>query len=81
MGTTASKNFATVFGSHSLAEAMLVYSPAVGGLKCSFHRCSMVYVSCYLVSECKGTTIICNGKILLFFLLKNTEKRVGVIFN
>ena len=34
---TACENFAAVLCGHSLAEAMLVDSSAVGGLKSSFH--------------------------------------------
>lgn len=36
-GATTSQNLAAIFGSHSLAEAMLVDSATVGGLKSSFH--------------------------------------------
>lgn len=36
-GATARENFAAVFSGHSLAEAVLVDSSAVGGLKSSFH--------------------------------------------
>lgn len=35
---TASEDFAAIFGSHSLAETVLIDSSAVGGLKSSFHR-------------------------------------------
>jgi hypothetical protein len=36
-GTTGSQHAATILGSHSLTESVLVHSPAVVGLECSFH--------------------------------------------
>lgn len=36
-GTTAGDDLAAIFSSHSLAEAMLVDSSAIGGLERSFH--------------------------------------------
>ena len=48
VGTTAAENFAAILGGHSHAEAMLVHSPAVGGLECSFHR--GIWCLCLLLS-------------------------------
>ena len=58
MRTTASQNFATVLGCHSLAEAMLIHSPAIGGLECSFHRC----IECLCLFTCFR-----SAKLIIFF--------------
>lgn len=44
-GATTVDDFAAVLCGHSLAETVLVYSAAVGGLKGSFHCCMSVFVS------------------------------------
>ena len=36
-GTTGSQNAAAILGGHPLTETVLVHSPAIVGLKCSFH--------------------------------------------
>ena len=53
MRTTASQNFATVLGCHSLAEAMLIHSPAIGGLECSFHLSILFIIIRILIRAAK----------------------------
>ena len=49
LGATCSQYSATIGGSHSLTETVLVFSLSVRGLKCSFHI--LIYVLCYYSHE------------------------------
>ena len=49
LGATCSQYSATIGGSHSLTETVLVFSLSVRGLKCSFHL--RIYVLCYYSHE------------------------------
>ena len=43
-GTTGSQHATAVLGGHSLTETVLVHSPAIVGLECSFHFSLLFYV-------------------------------------
>lgn len=49
LSATCSQYSATIGGSHSLTETVLVFSLSVRGLECSFHL--RIYVLCYYSHE------------------------------
>ena len=49
LSATCGQYSATIGGSHSLTETVLVFSLSVRGLKCSFHL--RIYVLCYYSHE------------------------------
>ena len=44
LGTTGSQHAAAILRGHPLTETMLVCSPAIVGLECSFHLCCYYYL-------------------------------------
>jgi len=55
-GTTGSQHAAAILGGHSLTETVLVCSPAVVGLECSFHL-SFLFI-CYYFSLWAAKVVI-----------------------
>lgn len=51
-GATASENFTTVLCGHSQAEAVLIDSSAVGGLKSPFHL--ILFVNFFVVTRMRA---------------------------
>jgi hypothetical protein len=62
-----SQHAATVLGSHSLTETVLVHSSAIVGLECSFHRFFYVLFVLFLNLGCKSTHFFLNNKELCDF--------------
>ena len=62
LGTTAGKYFAAILAGHSFAEAVLVHTAAVGGLKSSFHFGISIYY--YSITGSRGTAAFRTAKLL-----------------
>lgn len=70
VSTTGSQHAATILGSHSLAETMLVHATTVVRLKCSFHL--DIYLNYYIPTNNGHNGSVWAAKLLRFF--QSTKK-------
>ena len=78
LGAARSQHTTTVLGGHSLTETVLVHSPAIVGLKCSFHY---YYVFIFIVfAKPRPYSTFWGAKVLISFETTKFSSIFSVFF-
>jgi hypothetical protein len=72
LSAARSQNAATILGSHSLTEAVLVDATAIVRLKCSFHCFLLIYLLLF--------SLIWAAKVLISFELRKKYAKFSASF-